>query len=370
MRSVRVSRPAPLLARTSTRGEVAARRGSGQTHAVIIRPLTSVDAYVVIDLERAPAASGVVRAAPKLLRDGATLLSRTVTYRHAVFGQQVSGASAAVQSPPDQRREAIAAFAAEVAAWDDLPVLHLEPGAGVDVADLAGLGAGGRLAADPAEQDRLVATSATSAAAAWYGELAGRTAVLHAPDALAVAVCTELAARGATVVALQGSRGRVEAPGGIDPRAFADAVRAGEGVDALGVVREGAEALSVDSDLLFVAGRPGLLDHTVAASLRAGVVVPLSAVPVTAKALAVARRGGCAVLPDFVTTAGPMLAGLGTVRSDPDADTRTATIDAEVTAVITEVTGHEDGPLLGACVRAEAMLGDWYDELPFGRPLA
>lgn len=349
---------------------MAARAGSGQTHAVIIRPLTSVDGYVVIDLERAPAASGVVRAAPKLLRDGSSLLARTVTYHHAVFGRRVSGAAAAVQSPPDQRREAIAAFVAEVATWDAPPLVDLEPGAGVEADELTGLGPGATGPSDPAEKDRLVAASATSSAAAWYGDLSGRTAVLHAPDALAVAVCEAVVARGATVVALQGPRGRVEAPGGIDPQAFADVVASGAGVDALGAVREGAEALSVDSDLLFVAGKPGLVDHAVAANLHAGVLVPLSAVPVTAKALAVARRGGCAVLPDFVTAAGPMLAAARPVASDPLSGPPTETIDAEVAAVIADVAGHADGPVLGACVRAERWLTEWYGDLPFGRPLA
>jgi hypothetical protein len=349
---------------------VAARRGSGQTHAVIIRPLTSVDGYVVIDLERAPEASGVVRAAPKLLRDGSTLLARTITYCHAVFGNHTGGASAAVQSTPDERPAAIAAFVAEVAAWDDAPRLHFEPGAGVDVADLAGLGPG---APDPTQadaQNRLVAASATSAAAAFYGDLAGRTAVIQAPDPLAVEVCAALVARGATVVALHGPQGRVEAPGGIAPEAFAEAVRTGAGVDALGTVRDGADALSVDSDVVFVAGKPGSVDHTVAARLRAGALVPLSAVPVTAKALAVARRAGCVVLPDFVTTAGPMLAVAGGARSDSDTDTAAANIDEAVTAVITAATGADDGPLLGACRQAEATLAAWYGELPFGRPLA
>ena len=32
--------------------------------------------------------------------------------------------------------------------------------------------------------------------------------------------------------------------------------------------------------------------------------------------------------------------------------------------------GHADGPLLGACHRAEAFLRTWQDTLPFGRPLA
>jgi hypothetical protein len=43
---------------------------------------------------------------------------------------------------------------------------------------------------------------------------------------------------------------------------------------------------------------------------------------------------------------------------------------AAITAVLTEVLAHDAGPLLAACYRAEAFLGTWRGELPFGRPLA
>ena len=41
-----------------------------------------------------------------------------------------------------------------------------------------------------------------------------------------------------------------------------------------------------------------------------------------------------------------------------------------VTGILDEVATHEEGPLLGACARAEAFLGTWRPSLPFGRPLA
>ena len=42
----------------------------------------------------------------------------------------------------------------------------------------------------------------------------------------------------------------------------------------------------------------------------------------------------------------------------------------EAERVIDEVRGHGEGPVMGACLRAEAFLRTWRDELPFGRPLA
>jgi hypothetical protein len=62
-------------------------------------------------------------------------------------------------------------------------------------------------------------------------------------------------------------------------------------------------------------------------------------------------------LPDFVTTAGPLVGDAGNAR------------DA-ISGIISSVMGHTDGPVLGACERAEAFLTGWQDDLPFGRPMA
>ena len=74
------------------------------------------------------------------------------------------------------------------------------------------------------------------------------------------------------------------------------------------------------------------------------------------------------MLPDFVTLAGPVLAAWdGAGKSD---DTLAADTAAAVRAILDEIAGHADGPLLAACYRAEAYLATWRTALPFGRPLA
>ena len=50
-----------------------------------IQKLTSTDGFIAFDLDGAPAV-GVVRLAPKVLRDGAELLARSTTYAAASFG--------------------------------------------------------------------------------------------------------------------------------------------------------------------------------------------------------------------------------------------------------------------------------------------
>jgi hypothetical protein len=99
-------------------------------------------------------------------------------------------------------------------------------------------------------------------------------------------------------------------------------------------------------------------------------VVPSGPIPVTAKGLAVLRREGVRVLPDFVTTAGPLIAGGLPVLDGQRGPASPDGVGAPIAAVIDEVLLDDSGPLLGACRRAEAFMKTWRDELPFGRPLA
>jgi hypothetical protein len=90
--------------------------------------------------------------------------------------------------------------------------------------------------------------------------------------------------------------------------------------------------------------------------------------PVTTRGLAVGRRSGTQVLPDFVTTIGPLVAAIA--GPDDSVGTVTERTAELVAAVMAEVLDHEEGPLVGACVRAEAFLSTWQETLPFGRPIA
>ncbi|MDD9369328.1 MAG: hypothetical protein PV358_04385, partial [Acidimicrobiales bacterium] len=73
--------------------------------------LTGTDGFVVTDLDDATTSVGVVRLAPKVLRDGAQLLARSVTYAFASFGiAGHGGASAGINAKPDARDDALAAF--------------------------------------------------------------------------------------------------------------------------------------------------------------------------------------------------------------------------------------------------------------------
>ena len=97
---------------------------------------------------------------------------------------------------------------------------------------------------------------------------------------------------------------------------------------------------------------------------------PIGPVPVTAKALAVLRRGRHVVLPDFVSDGRPVVLRRSPVPPPPSTSCGPAVVERHRRRAWPRCSAHDDGPLLGACYRAEAFLRTWQDALPFGRPLA
>jgi glutamate dehydrogenase/leucine dehydrogenase len=283
---------------------------------VELRRLTNTDAFLVLDLDGADVSFGVVRLAPKILQDGAELLARSVTYSAAAFELRVGGASAGINTKPDGRDAAIAAFVEEVTPLVEAGSLVLEPGNGVTGADVEPLGA---TPPDPASG----AHSAVAAADGVTGGLAGATVAVAGDGPVAVAARQAAAERGASVV-----------DGGLE----------------------------AEADLVFVAGRAGTVDHEAAPSVRARTVVPLTPCPVTAKAYAVFQRAGVTYVPDFVALAAPILA-----RFDPGAAREPLTRVREA-AVALAADGSD--MWMAAVSHAETFLKTWRDELPFGRPLA
>jgi glutamate dehydrogenase/leucine dehydrogenase len=282
---------------------------------VKVDKLTGTDGFIVYDLADATTSVGVVRLAPKVLRDGAELLARSVTYAFASFGVAGhGGASGAVNAKPEARDDAVAAFVDEVRERAGAGSLALAPGTGLTEADLAPLG---WTAPDPA----LVAAGALAAARV-AGPTDWRTAAVAGPGPVAEAAVAQLAEAGATVV-----DGRVDAP----------------------------------CDVLFVAGKAGVLDHHAAATVEARTVVPLTPVAVTARALAVLRKGDRVVIPDFLSTAAPLLATYDAAGGDPV---------RRIHAAVTDLADHGTGLWLAAALRAEENLAAWTAEKPFGRPLA
>lgn len=312
---------------------VGGRTSSGTVRdspTVTTRKLTSTDGFVVIDLDDAPIAVGIVRSAPKVLVDGATWLARSETYRYAFFGRKVSGASAAVNAPVDAKADALSAFATELAE-DSFSSVHLTAGRGVTADALSGL-----RSRDPrpeewwAQRDVLTAAGIVAAADRALGGLAGRTVAIETFDAVSSSLGDLFRSAGATVV---------------EPDVSEDA----------------NAVLHAEVDVLVAGSKVGVIGHANVENVRAKLIVPSGSMPVTAKALAALVRTGVVVLPDFVTTSGH-LAAWPVDGSSTDAA-------ALVGDAIAQVMDAPNGALLGACEIAEAFLSSW-STVPFGRPIA
>ncbi len=293
---------------------------------VPLHKLTSTDAFIAFDHPDAPA-TGVTRLARKVLLDGAFLLARSTTYSFASFGIQMCGGSAGINAEGDDRDPAVAAFIDEVRTLVADGRWTTDPSLGLAEADLAPLRIDDQR---PAElwtdglADTLTAQGAVAAAGAVRdGGLAGASCAIVGKGPVADAARTAIEAAGATVV---------------------DA----DGPDA-------------EADVVFLAGKAGMLDHVAVDAVRAGIVVPLTPVPLTARAHAELGKAGRIHVPDFLATAAPLLHAHAPDVSDPV---------AAVAEKVAGLTGEGTGLWMAAVEQAETFLGTWMDELPFGRPLA
>lgn len=306
---------------------------------VPINKLSTTNAFVITDLEGASQSAGPVRWAKKVLQGSTASYARSATYTFAHRGLQISGAAAGISAEPDDRDAAIAAFLAEVTPQLESGELVLDPGTGVNPDDLASVAAHDPRSPLRLESvdgvilpDYLTAVSAVTAAHTARGDLDGASAAVES-GALAAPLTKLLTDQGAQVTEFST-----------------------------------ADLGSVSADIVFCGSRLGMVDGEVATSIDTKIVVPSGCQPVSAKGLAVLSQRDVMVLADFVTTSGATHAGWpgDATTIDEVVESVRQTVSEAVKADI----GHEAGPFLGACYRAEEFLATWQEKLPFGRPLA
>ena len=297
------------------------------SETVKIHKLDSTDAFIAFDLDDAPSV-GITRLARKVLQDGAKLLARSTTYSFASFGIPMGGGSAGINAEGDDVDPSVAAFVDEVKDLVSGGRWATDPGLGLTEADLGEL----RIAD-------------TRPAGLWTEGLA-----------------TELTGRGAAAAAAAardgGLAGATWAAVGKGPLVDAAKVAVTE---AGALAAPGAGGADTECDILFVAGKAGVLDHDVAETVQASIVVPLTPVPVTARAHAVLTKAGRIHVPDFLSIAAPLLHAHAPDVGDPV---------EWVGAAVAELAEEGTGMWMAAVEKAEAFLLTWQDELPFGRPLA
>jgi len=303
---------------------------------VALKKLTSTDAFIITDLPDAPA-SGVVRRGKKILQSSAKDLARSATYTFGVFGMRRSGASAGINALDDVGPAATAAFVAELTPMVAEGLLHLEPGKGVTRPDLAELRAASDVGPHAGSESVLVAGITAATTWALGGDLAGRTVAIEGVALAPSGLRDALHEAGATVV------------------------------DVWGVDEKPWLVWGANVDVILAGAKPGILTHQGAGAVTAKAIVPWGPIPVTTKAFAQLQRGGSVtVVPDFVSIAGPLLAGF----IEGDETTVTTSVTGQIVEVLDKAARDADGVLLGAAYLAEAFIESWQAAKPFGRPLA
>ncbi len=215
--------------------------------------------FVITDLDGAERADGIVRSAKKVLVDGARTLARSRTYAWALMGHQISGASAAVNVPPDAADAGIAAFVDAVRDQVASGALSLDPGKGVRADQLAPLDevdTRGPLRAEPRPTgtlaDELLARGVLAATSASLGGLDGRSLAIEGAGSATAALVSLAAAAGAKVAAVATTTGTVLDPAGLDAAALVQGLAEhGDGLPAArGSDLSPTVALETDADVL------------------------------------------------------------------------------------------------------------------------
>jgi hypothetical protein len=329
----------------------------------------------VIDVPEAEVSAGPTLLGSRLLAGNAVMYARSITYAFAALEQRKGGATIGLRSEPADAVAAVSAAAAELDGDLQAQRLVTWPGLRLDDEVLAPLTRHdrrsplGRSRRDGVPfDDELVALGAAAGAEHLLAGLAGRAAAIEGFGPVGVALAREIESRGGRVAKISTASGAASGP--LSAADLAEAWTT-HGPDLVSQMGEPAKAWEIfrggDVDVLFVGSAPGALSGQGAESLGQTPVVPTGPAPVSSKALAVLRRAGTPVLPDFVTTCGPILAWWP--EGEVEADTVRAQVQETVTALLDETGDHPDGPFMGACHRAEAFLATWVPELPFGRPL-
>lgn len=271
-----------------------------------IQKLESINAFVAVDLDGVPG-RGVLRASKKILQGGAKDLARSMTYGLASLNLKETGVSAGISTPPEEKNEAIKTFFEEIREWEN------------EFSFTAGLGVTSEDTAENNPEERLQLLAIGTLISALTAKPDTSTAVID-DKILSSALEIELTKKGIEIIPSE-------------------------------------NPFDETADILFCGSKMGVIDHEIAEKLSFSVIVPTAALPITTRAVAVCKRRNILALPDFITTAGPII-------KDKNLTEET------LSSIVNEVIDHTDGPLMGACERAEVYLSTWQSELPFGRPMA
>ena len=339
------------------------------------RKLQSVNGFLLRDLPDAECSVGPVRLGAKLLVSNATNYARELSYAFALLEQRRGGMTIGLKVDPADREAAVASLAEELAEDFAVGQLVVDPGLRMAAEDLAPLSGG-----DPrnpilgdSRADGLFSEELNALGAAVVGDkmvgLAGRAVAIEGLSGLGVAIAREVELLGGAVKRVSTAKGCVSGD-----HTAADLAAAVEhhGVDAPASLGEVDKPWSVwrssGVDLIFCGSSPGALSAAGAPSVGTTAVVTTGVAPVATKALAMLKAEGADVAPAFLASLGVHAVAFDSSITTHDA--ARATTARVVAGVCDELSGSSDGMFVAACLRAEAFMGTWAEELPFGRPMA
>lgn len=292
-------------------------------------PKSGLRAVLVIDTTRFGLTAGGVRMAPDLSLSEMTRLARAMTYKFAMLELPCGGAKAGIWLDPSDpsRPQVMQAFLDSIAPLVESRQYMAGADMGTNAADFAPLyeasgrksSLGDQIVDGMPLEDQLtgygVIVAAKTASEALGRPFAGARVALEGFGKVGAGVAKFIAAEGAKLVAVSNVCGTLEDPDGLDVERLL-ALRHECGDDALQRYAPDIPLLphplllAVAADILVPGARPDRIDCEIAAATPAPLIVPAANIPYAAGALEILHRRGTVALPDFVTNAGGVLAGL------------------------------------------------------------
>jgi glutamate dehydrogenase/leucine dehydrogenase len=290
-------------------------------------PKSGLRAVLVLDTTRFGLTAGGVRMAADLSLSEMARLARAMTYKFAMLELPCGGAKSGIWLDPDDpaRPAVMKAFLEAIR-----PLMESRQYmAGADMGTFAGdfapiyaangrTSLGDQLVDGMPLEDQLtgygVVVAAKTACQALGRSLAGARVALEGFGKVGAGVAKFLAREGARLVAISNIHGTLEDPDGLDIDRLLT-LRAEHGDGALQRYADMAlfpspMLLAVAADILIPGARPDRIDAEIAAAMPARLIVPAANIPYAPGAIEVLTQRNIVALPDFVTNAGGVLAGL------------------------------------------------------------
>ncbi len=331
----------------------------GPAKVVFLRLRTGADAIVVIDNVTLGPSIGGIRVRPDITAGEVARLARAMTLKNAVAGLPHGGGKSGIAAPSDmgqaEHERLMRAFAQAIGELADyvpgpdmgttetsMAYVYDEIGrvvglphvlGGIPLDELGATGFGLAVCAEVLDEAGVV-------------QLGGARVVIQGFGAVGSNAASELARRGAAIIAVSDSQGATANPGGLDIGALIEHKQTARSVSGFGggaaVPRD--DILAYPCEILIPAAQPDVVTTENAGKISAKVVLEGANIPITGPAEAELHGRGVLCVPDVVANAGGVICGAAEYRKAGH---------KEAFAEIEEKIRHSTGELLERMASAE-----------------